>query len=98
MLGSGQFGTPWERMHRANSARRSAPAAPGLRTVAGLSHCWSELALSDPPLAGIRCWQALWAAWSWVLLTPSSCAVAFGGTPLVGSGKFGTPWERMQWE
>ncbi|HTA02222.1 MAG TPA: hypothetical protein VK802_17705 [Streptosporangiaceae bacterium] len=53
----------------------------------------------DPPLVGYRSWQAVWAAWSWELLTPRCCELAFGTPPLLGgSGKFGTPWERMQWE
>jgi hypothetical protein len=62
------------------------------------SHCRSE-ALSDPPLFGYRGWQALWAACNWELLTPKSCASPFGiAPPLPGSGKVGTPWERMQAE
>src|SRR5258708_25915307 len=60
------------------------------------SHCMSD-AVSDPPLAGYKRWQAVWAAWSWELLTPSACASALGTCPLLaGSGKVGTPWERMQ--
>ena len=57
--------------------------------------CW-------PPF-GSRCAQALWAAWNWELLTPSCCRLTLGN-PLAnslllsGSGNFGTPWERMQWE
>ena len=43
--------------------------------------------------------SAFWAAWNWELLTPSCCGVTFGNAPLLlGSGKFGTPWERMQRE
>jgi hypothetical protein len=46
-----------------------------------------------------RCAQALWATWNWELLTPTCCEVTLGTPPLrVGSGKFGTPCERMQWE
>jgi hypothetical protein len=44
---------------------------------------------------GSRCTQASSAALSRELLTPSCCAV--GNFPLPdGSGKFATPWERMQ--
>src|SRR5580704_3932641 len=103
MVGSGQFGTPWERMHRAYVRKAVIAActnACGQSPVS--SHCPIESFVStppDPPLFGYRCWQAVWAAWSWEVLTPSSCALAFGTCPLLGgSGKFGTPWERMHWE
>src|SRR6266567_6548894 len=99
MDGSGQPGTPCEHMHRGNLRMpfiTRCTMACGQTPVS--SHCTSE-AVSAPPLLGYRCWQAVWAAWSWELLTPSSCALVFGTCPLlVGSGKFGTPWERMQWE
>src|ERR1700722_2646843 len=49
------------------------------------------------PVSGSRCWHAFRAAWSWELLTPSCCAVSLGTPPLLlGSGKYGTPCERMQ--
>src|ERR1022692_2740551 len=102
-VGSGQAGTPSERMHRAYVRRAVIAActnACGQSPVS--SHGPSESLLSpppDPPLSGYRCWQAVWAAWSWELLTPSSCALVFGTCPVpAGSGNFGTPCERMQWE
>jgi hypothetical protein len=65
----------------------------GLWTVAGLK------ALGDRRVAvfGSTCMQALSATWNWEVLTPSCCA---GGDfpPGSRSGKFGTPWERMQRE
>jgi hypothetical protein len=52
-----------------------------------------------PPLLGSRCAQAVWAVWYRESLTPNCCAVPFGIVPLLsGSGKLGTPWERMQAE
>ena len=89
--GVGPFRHPWERTHRENSRRcvitcRTIPC--GQSTVS--SHCRSET-LSGPPLFGYGGWQALWAAWSWELLTPRCCASALGiAPPLSGSGKFGT--------
>src|SRR5690349_17528246 len=66
------------------SAREQMPAA---------SHC-SRLLLFT--VLGSRCWQALWAAWNRELLTLSRCGLVFGSAPLPdGSGKAGTPWERM---
>ena len=63
------------------------------------SHCPSEFLVSKPPLFGYSCWQAVWAARSWELLTLNCCALPFGTPPpLGGRGKFGTPCERMQWE
>jgi hypothetical protein len=60
-------------------------------------HCWACCA--DDVVAGSKCWQALRAAWNRESLTPSSCELVFGIAPLLaGSGKPGTPWERMQWE
>jgi hypothetical protein len=45
------------------------------------------------------CAQALWATWNRELPTPTCCGVTFGTPPLlVGSGKSGTPCERMQRE
>ena len=81
VVGSGQFGTPWERMHRAKS---SMPLV--------IRGTWAWVGWSS-------CAQALWAAWSWEVLTPTCCGVTLGTPPLlVGSGKAGTPCERMQWE
>src|SRR5580700_2471179 len=86
-LGSGQFGTPWECMHRAKCS-------------IWLHHWCSAAGLSSMlPVFGSRCWQAFRAVWSWELLTLSCCAVSLGTPPLpLGSGKFGTPCERMQLE
>src|SRR5947209_2008877 len=43
--------------------------------------------------------QARWAAWNRALLTPACCGVTLGTPPRrLGSGKFGTPCARMQWE
>src|SRR4029077_1106450 len=43
--------------------------------------------------------QARWAAWNREVLTPTCCGVTLGTPPrLAGSGKSGTPWERMHWE
>ena len=83
-MGSGQFGTPWERMHRAN-VRMS------------LHDCCSSAWVGWlPGPFGSRCMQALWADWNWELLTPSCCRLTLGIAPLLsGSGKFGTPLERM---
>jgi hypothetical protein len=51
------------------------------------------------PLLGSRRAQAVCAVRYSELLTPSCCAVSFWMTPLpLGSGKFGTPCERMHWE
>ena len=98
MVGSGKFGTPWERMHWAYCR----PAVNICCTNAcGQSpydsHCWA--CCRNDRLLGSRCWQARWAAWYWELLTPSCCGfpAVFETAPLLsGSGKFGTPWERMQ--
>jgi hypothetical protein len=99
MVGSGQFGTPWERMHWANLSPALSICCTKARGQSPVvTHCWA-CCWNDPPVTGSRCWQARWVAWSWELLTPICCALAFGTCPLlVGSGKFGTPWERMQWE
>src|SRR5215472_16992890 len=85
VVGSGQFGTPWERMHPLN---RRMP----------VSSCCVSAAESWPlSPAGSRCRQALSAAWYRELLTPSCWAL--GNFPLPdGSGKFGTPFERMHRE
>ena len=48
-------------------------------------------------LAGSRCWQSFCALSYWELLTPSCCALG-NFESLDGSGKFGTPCERMHWE
>ena len=87
-LGSGQFGTPWERMHWLNS--RIPVRSSG--TSAGRN--WSLVP------AGSKRWQSFSAAWYWELLTPSCCALGnfASPTPGWGSGKFRTPYERMHWE
>jgi hypothetical protein len=85
--GSGQFGTLWERMHWLNV---SMPTS---------SCCTSPGANMSSAPGGSKSWQALSAAWNWVLLTPSCCRLNLGTSPpLVGSGKLRMPWERMQWE
>src|SRR6266567_4727890 len=65
-------------------------------------------AKSSMPFSVCRTWasfgwsrdaQAFWAAWNCDPLTPSCCGPPFGSAPLLsGSGKFGTPCARMQWE
>ena len=81
-LGSGQFGTPWERMHWLNFRM------PSISTGISAAGYWSLVPL------GSRLWQDPSAAWYWELLTPSCCAV--GNFPLpAGSGKLSTPWDRM---
>ena len=38
-----------------------------------------------------------WVDWNLELLTPSCCELSFGSSPLLlGSGKLGTPFERIQ--
>jgi len=87
VLGSGQFGTPWERMH-------------WLKLRMPLSSCCTSAWLGALPPFGSRCWQAFWAAWYREVLTPRSCALGnLAATwPGRGSGKFGTSFERMQRE
>ena len=70
-VGSGQFGTPWERMHWLNF--RMPLSSCGTSAVGN----WSSMP------AGSRCWQALSAAWYWELLTPSCCAL--GNFALAGA-------------
>src|ERR1700730_5218601 len=85
LSGSGSV-TPWLRTHWENLS------------ACALICCTSAWFGPLPPF-GSRCWQALWADWSWELLTPSCCEGSLGVAPLLsGSGKFGTPLERMQWE
>ena len=85
VVGSGQFDTPLVRMH---SAKLRMPR---------IASCIS--ASLTPPLFGSRCAHAVWAVWYWESPTPNCCAVPFGIVPLLlGSGKLGTPWERMQAE
>lgn len=99
VVGSGKSGTPWVRMHRANlsmtfSSSRTTVGEQSPAAKHCCSCCWTV-----PPVAGIRCWQARWAAWSRELLTPSCCALALAIPPsLGGSGKFGIPCERTHWE
>lgn len=82
-VGLGQFGTPLERMHREKFNM--------LLSICDLSAAgnWSFVP------AGSRRAHASSAAMSRELLTPSCCAP--GNFPLPdGSGKFGTPLERMR--
>jgi hypothetical protein len=54
MVGSGQFGTPWERMHRANASIfviACRTKAWGQSPVA--THC-SKLVINDPLVFGSR--------------------------------------------
>src|ERR1700735_177741 len=84
-VGSGQFGPPGERMPRA--------------TLAMPSHsCCTSAAVGPPPLFGSRRAQAWVAVWYCELLAESWPMVALLNSPaLLGSGKSGTPSERMQW-
>jgi hypothetical protein len=79
-VGSGQFGTPWERIHRAN-----------LSMSVWISWSTAREGATPGPPSGSRCPQALAAAgYSGLLAAPATCD--FGHTPLLlGSGKFGTP-------
>ena len=97
--GVGPVRHPWRRMHTANLRPEvSIRCTTACGQSPASTHCWA-CCCNDPPVAGSRRWQALWPAWSWEVLTPSSCALTLGSVPLLsGSGKFGTPWERMQWE
>src|ERR1700731_915692 len=67
---------------------------PASRTGTSAAGYWSLVP------AGSRRWQPFSAAWYWELLTPSCCAVGNFAlvAPASGSGKFGTPFERMHWE
>jgi hypothetical protein len=99
-MGSGQFGSPWERRHWANVRR---PAIQCCTTAweqsPAVAHCVSWPCSWFDPVIGIRSSQLLRAPSSRDVLTPSCCASPFGICPLpVGSGKFGTPWVRMQAE
>jgi hypothetical protein len=96
MLGSGQFGTPCERRHRAYLRMMfsaDCTTAEGQSPVS--SHTWI-----DPDEADSRCAQAVWAALKTELLTPNSCALPLGTAPVPasGSGNLGTSCERMQFE
>src|SRR5262249_38805120 len=63
-----------------------------------LHDCCSAARVGCPPF-GSTLRQAAWAAWNRELLTPSCCGDGFGtAPPPPGSGKFGTPCERMQRE
>jgi hypothetical protein len=67
-------------------------------TAAGQSPVFSHSWI-DPPVVGYKGWQAVSAAWNWESLTPKCCASPLGTPPpLGGSGKFGTPCDRMQVE
>jgi hypothetical protein len=84
VLGSGHFVTPWERMHWLNARMPTSSCCTSAE----------ENRWSGP--AGSRFWQAFAAAWYWEPLTPSCCAPG-NFLLLDGSGKFGTPFERMHW-
>jgi hypothetical protein len=59
---------------------------------------WITVWLTSP-LFGSRRAQAVRAVWYCEALTPSCCADSFAIAPLPsGSGKLGTPCERMHWE
>jgi hypothetical protein len=80
--GSGKSLMPWLRIHREN-----------LSACARTCCCWVA------ETVGHRDLQACCAAWSWESPTPTCWRLSFGTSPpRVGSGKFGTPWERMQRE
>ena len=87
-MGSGQFGTPWERMHWLNV--RMPLSSNGTSAGGNGRQC--------RPGAGAGTHSA--AAWYRELLTPSCCAPGNFAllAPAWGSGKFGTPFERMHWE
>src|SRR5215472_8419933 len=61
-------------------------------------HSWrTSAAVGPPPLFGSRCAQAWDAVGYWELLAASRAIVVLLNSPaLLGSGKFGTPWERTQ--
>src|SRR5205807_406282 len=69
MVGSGQFGTPCERMHRAKfrSSFSTCCTRAGEQSLA-IMHSEIESELIAPPWFGSMCWQARWAACSWELL------------------------------
>src|SRR5215471_19712084 len=100
MIGSGQFGSPWVRRQRANVRRpliHCGTTAGGQLPV--WAHCSSCCCSAVSPVFGIRCWQASWAAWYCEVLIPNCRASPLGTCPLRwGSGKFRTPWLRMQAE
>jgi hypothetical protein len=85
-LGSGQFGTPWARMH-------------WLNLTSSLSMCCKAAWVVRPPF-GSRCAQLPSAARYREPLTPSCCAPGNFVVvwPRWGSGKFATPLARMQRE
>src|SRR6266702_123967 len=83
-MGSGQFGTPWECMHR---EKFSMP----------LHSCRTSAGVGPLPPFGSRCWQVWVAAWYWELLPATWFRVVLLNPLLLGSGKLGTPWERMHW-
>lgn len=83
-MGSGQFGSPWERIHRAKLAMP-------------FHSCRTSAWLGPPPLLGSRCPQAWVAVWYSEVLAASCRMVALLNCPaLLGSGKSATPWARTQ--
>jgi hypothetical protein len=82
IVGSGQFGTLRERMHRAK--RRSSLSTCSTRAWGQLSaimHFEIDPALMPWPELGSTGWQACWAARSWELLTPRWLASGLGRLP-----------------
>jgi hypothetical protein len=85
LVGSGQFGTPWLRMHAAN-------------ITIPFRICCHWAGFGPWPLLGSSWPQVFWAAGNWGLLS-AICFELAGKLPLpLGSGQFGTPCERMQRE
>src|SRR6202521_5817562 len=86
LTGSGKLGPPCARTHWENLSA----------CVLSCCRCATDGPL--PPFVS-RCRHAFWAAWTLESLAPSCCDVSLdlSNAPLLlGSGQFGTPWERMQ--
>src|SRR5580658_9885519 len=80
LVGSGKLGNPWPRMQRANASIAA--------MCAGVC-AWFWIGGTPP---GCRCWQAGYAD-----LNAGDCALnAFLNVGEPGSGKLGSPCERMQ--
>src|SRR5580700_9220847 len=94
-VGSGKFGTPCDRMHCAILSAFAFTCAipPGSAFGLGMYFWqvfiadWKAGALTGTPLTVIVCpWPLRCEDWIWSPPPPLA----------PGSGKFGTPWERMQ--
>jgi hypothetical protein len=95
-FGSGKFGTPWERMQVAISSAALLRFLTCVAEIGGglgmyFAHAfwaaWKAGALTGTPLTVIEAPEpALWLCW---MRRPPPLV-------LLGSGKFGTPWERTQ--